>query len=202
MLTDLLHRVVANPVVYDAVQNLAGTALLGRRAAAIIGPLPAGAVILDVGGGTGLSMSTWPAGATYVCLDIDPVKLAGFRHSNRPGAPVCGDATHLPVRGASVDLLVCKLVSHHLRDGELAMLFKESRRVLKPGGRMLFIDAVYAPERWRSRVLWRYDRGSHPRSGDVLRGAMAAEFQVTDWDELTIQHRYVLGAGAPLGSGG
>ena len=67
---------------------------------------------------------------------------------------------------------------------------------------MLFIDAVFAPERWRSRLLWRYDRGSHPRSGGVLRGGMAAEFQVTDWQELTIQHRYVLGAGTPLGSGG
>jgi SAM-dependent methyltransferase len=198
MLTDVLHRVVANPTVYDVVQFLAGSAYLDRRLAANLGDLDPRPLILDVGGGTGLPPSLWPAGATYVCLDIDPVKLAGFRRKDRPGAPLRADATHLPVRSASVDLVVCKDVSHHLSDAQLPVLFGESRRVLKPGGRMLFIDAVQARERWRSRALWRYDRGAHPRSIETLRQAMASEFDIAHWEVFATHHRYVFGVGTPL----
>ena len=197
MLAEILHRVVAHPAVYDAVQNLAGTAELDRRVGATLGALPQRPRILDVGGGTGLPAALWPDGAFYVCLDIDPIKLAGFRRKRRPGTPVCGDATRLPLRSGSLDLVVCKNVSHHLSDNDVAGLFRECARVLKTGGRMLFMDAVRTPDRWRNRLLWRYDRGSHPRSIEALRHAMAAEFQITHWEVLTTQHRFVLGAGTP-----
>jgi ubiquinone/menaquinone biosynthesis C-methylase UbiE len=197
MLTDLLHRVVANPTVYDLVQFMAGSAELDRRLAANLGELAPRPTILDVGGGTGLPPSLWPVGATYVCLDIDPIKLAGFQRKDRPGAALRGDATRLPLDTKSVDLVVCKDVSHHLTDAQLPALFRESARVLKPGGRMLFIDAVNAPERWRSRVLWRYDRGAHPRTIEMLKQAMASEFEVTRWEVFATLHRYVFGAGTP-----
>jgi SAM-dependent methyltransferase len=195
MLAEILHRVVAHPKVYDVVQNLAGTAELDRRLGATLGTLPGRPVILDVGGGTGLPASLWPAGAMYICVDIDPVKLAGFRRKQRLGTAVCGDGTRLPVRSGSVDLVVCKNVSHHLGDRDLHRLFRECARVLKSGGRMLFIDAVYAPERWRSRLLWRYDRGSHPRTAEALRQAMANEFQITQWEVFAIVHQYLFTAG-------
>jgi SAM-dependent methyltransferase len=198
MLTDLLHRVVANPTVYDLVQSLAGTADLDRRLAANLGELAARPTILDVGGGTGLPPSLWPAGATYLCLDIDPVKLAGFRRKDRPGVALRADATHLPLRTGSLDLVVCKDVGHHLSDAQLPDLFRESARVLKPRGRMLFIDPVHAQERWRSRALWRYDRGSHPRSIETLQRAMASEFDLAHWEVFVIHHRYVFGVGTPL----
>ena len=195
MLTDLLHRIVANPIVYDTVQILAGSAELNRRLLANLGEMPEQPTILDVGGGTGLPPSLWPAGTTYLCLDIDPVKLSGFRLKGRPGVPLLGDATHLPIHSRSLDLVVCKDVTHHLSDEQLPLLFRESARVLKPGARMLLIDAVEAPERWRSRVLWRYDRGAHPRPVETLRQAMANEFDIAHWEVFAIQHRYVLGVG-------
>lgn len=197
MLTDLLHRVVANTTVYDTVQVLAGSADLDRRLAANLGEIAVRPTILDVGGGTGLPPSLWPAGATYVCLDIDPVKLAGFRRKDRPGVALRGDATRLPLRTRSLDVVVCKNVTHHLSDAQLPPLFRESARVLKPRGRMLFIDAVQAPERWRSRVLWRYDRGAHPRMVETLRQAMAGEFDIAHWEVFANYHRYVFGVGIP-----
>ncbi len=196
MLTDLLHRVVANPTVYDAVQVIAGSsAELDRRLAANVGELAPQPAILDVGGGSGLPPSLWPAGATYLCLDIDPVKLAGFRRKDRPGVALLADATHLPLGTHSVDLVVCKNMTHHLSDTQLPALFRESARVLKPGRRMLFIDAVHAPERWRSRLLWRYDRGAHPRSIATLQQAMASEFDLAHWEVFATHHRYVFGVG-------
>ncbi|HEY3195384.1 MAG TPA: methyltransferase domain-containing protein [Candidatus Dormibacteraeota bacterium] len=197
MLTELLHRAAANPFVYDTIQVLAGAAPLDRRLAANLGELAARPTILDVGGGTGMPPSLWPAGTTYLCLDIDPLKLAGFRHKRRPGIALRGDATQLPIRARSVDLVVCKNVGHHLSDSQLVALFRESARVLKPAGRMLFIDPVLAPERWRSRLLWRYDRGSHPRTVVALREAMASEFDLAHWEDFAIHFRYVLGVGTP-----
>lgn len=94
-------------------------------------------------------------------------------------------------------MVVCKNVTHHLSDEQLQPLFRESARVLKPDGRMIFIDAVQAPERWRSRMLWRYDRGSHPRGEETLRKAMAGEFDIAHWEVFAIYHRYVLGVGTP-----
>jgi ubiquinone/menaquinone biosynthesis C-methylase UbiE len=133
-----------------------------------------------------------------LCLDIDPVKLAGFRRKDRPGVALRGDATRLPLSTRSLDLVVCKNVTHHLSDPQLPQLFQESARVLKPRGRMLFIDAVLAPERWRSRVLWRYDRGANPRSVETLHQAMAAEFDIAQWEVFANYHRYVFGVGTPL----
>jgi ubiquinone/menaquinone biosynthesis C-methylase UbiE len=196
LLTELLHRVVANPVVYDTVQAIAGTSSeLDHRLAEHVGELPARPIILDVGGGSGLPPSLWPKDATYLCLDIDPVKLAGFRRKGRPGIAVQADGTHLPFRTNSVDLVVCKNVTHHLSDAQLPALFQESARVIKPGSRMLFMDAVQAPDRWRSRFLWRYDRGSHPRAIETLRQTMATEFNLAHWEVFATHHRYVLGVG-------
>ena len=196
MLAEIVHRVVAHPRVYDAVQTVVGAHELDRRVGrALAAGAPDQPLILDVGGGTGLSAELWPAGATYVCLDSDPVKLAGFRQKRPAGLAVRGDGTRLPVRTGSIDVVVCKNVSHHLGDRELSSLFQECARVLKPGGRMLFVDAVQAPDRWRSQVLWRYDRGSHPRTIEELRAAMAAQLQITDTELVTIHHRYVISAG-------
>ena len=196
VLTELLHRAASRAVVYDAIQLVAGAApLLEKRLAENLGHLPSRPTILDVGGGTGLPPSLWPEGTTYVCLDIDSLKLAGFVGKKRPGSPVQADATRLPLHGETVDLVVCKNVSHHLTDEQLPRLFGESARVLKRGGRMLFIDAVLAPERFRSRLLWRYDRGSHPRTSEVLKEAMAKELEIHNRDDFAHHFRYVFLAG-------
>src|SRR5437879_12576308 len=99
MLTDILHRVFSNPTIYDTVQLVVGVSPhLDRRLAANLGETPARPTILDVGGGTGLPPSLWPACATYVCMDIDPVKLAGVRRIDRPDVDVRGHRTRPPLR--------------------------------------------------------------------------------------------------------
>lgn len=186
---------VAQPAVYDAVQTLAGTSQLDGRLAPHLSSLPSGALIVDVGGGTGLPRPLLPDDSRYVCVDADLVKLRGFLRKQRLGNAVCGDAAALPLPDVRFDLVVCKMVGHHLTDPQLARMFRECARVLRPGARMLFIDPVQAPDRIRSRLLWRYDRGSFPRAPDLLKQAMAAEFEITHWSVFAIHHRYVLGVG-------
>jgi ubiquinone/menaquinone biosynthesis C-methylase UbiE len=196
MLTEILHRIASQPRVYDAIQALAGSGQVNRRLAVRLAELPRPARVLDVGGGTGLSSELWPAGVTYVCLDIDPVKLRGFRRKHPRGIALAADATRLPLASRSFDLVVCKAVFHHLSDPLLPMVLRESARVLRPGAHLVFVDPLWAPARRRGRLLWRYDRGSFPRSEANLRQAVSAQFAITRWDAFAIHHQYVLGVGS------
>src|SRR4051794_3210101 len=70
MLTGLLHRLVAQPRVYELVQVLAGLPVVHRRLARQLARLPTPAVVLDLGGGTGISRPLLPRRCTYICLDM------------------------------------------------------------------------------------------------------------------------------------
>jgi demethylmenaquinone methyltransferase/2-methoxy-6-polyprenyl-1,4-benzoquinol methylase len=196
LLTGALHRIAAQPAIYDAIQVLAGSGVVNRRLAERLRELSPPNRLLDLGGGTGLALELVPAGATYVSVDLDPLKLEGFRRKHLHGVGIAGDATRLPFGDGTFDLVICKMVSHHLTDKLLPLLFQESARVLRPGAHLVFVDAVLDPGRVRSRLLWRYDRGSHPRAAATLREAMSRHFGIAHWDEFAIHHRYVLGVGS------
>src|SRR5690349_2769706 len=88
-----LSSLLAVPAVYDAVQTAAGAEETRRRLRRALGDVD-GAVVLDVGAGTGTFEASLPSGAQYIWLDSDREKLAGFRaRSNSPA--ILADATHL-----------------------------------------------------------------------------------------------------------
>src|SRR5438034_10936967 len=132
MLIEIIHRLVAWPRVYEFVQVLAGLPVIHRRLARQLARLPAPALVLDLGGGTGISRHLLPARCTYICLDLDPQKLRGFSHNHPADRALLADATRLPLRSNSVDLVLCKAVAHHLPDAGWESLVSESWRVLKP----------------------------------------------------------------------
>ena len=119
-------------------------------------------------------------------------KLRGFRAKAASGMAVLGDATAMPIAGRSVDLVICKSVTHHLTDPQLEQALSESRRVLRPGGHLLLLDAVLDKDRLAGRVLWSLDRGSYPRSEDHLRKMFVGKFRVATWEKFAIFHQYVL----------
>jgi len=182
-----LQRVVAVPAVYDTVQRLAGSRSLGLRLAEVLASAD-GALVLDAGAGTGSLESLLPSGARYLWLDADERKLAGFRTKSDSPA-VLADATRIPLKDGSVDWAVSVGVSHHLDDAEFERSLDELRRVARD--RVVFLDAVLS-DAATSRVLWRYDRGRHPRTAEVLRGVLAKRFDVLDEQEFTVRHRYLL----------
>jgi ubiquinone/menaquinone biosynthesis C-methylase UbiE len=197
MVTGLLHRIVAQPRVYDACQFAAGATYLRRRLGRAIAPLAGSRFVIDIGGGTGGSRELWGAATRYVCLDLDPMKLAGYVAKNPGGLALLGDATELPVADRSVDAVVCTLVTHHLTDVQLDRMLAEAARVLRADGRLVLMDAVWAPRRWPGRLLWRYDRGSYPRREGVIREAIERWFEMERWEAFAVWHRYVLGVGRP-----
>ena len=191
MITRMLHRLVARPAVYDLVQTIAGAAAMRRRLASHVPGLPSGATVIDLGAGTGLYRTIWPADCLYISLDLDPLKLKGFRARHPRDRVVVGDATRLPVGNASLDAIACTMMSHHLGDAELSRMLDEVGRVLKPEGIFLFADPVWHPSRLPGRLLWRYDRGAHPRRARELRPCIEARFRIDRWDEFAMLHRYV-----------
>ena len=152
-------------------------------------------VLLDVGGGTGTMRQLWPADCRYVCLDIEMPKLQGFRSKVADGLALQTDATRMPIASGCADSVVCTAVAHHLTDTMLSDVLRETVRVLKPGGRMFFLDPVFARDRIAGRVIWRLDRGSYPRTAEVLRDIFGRHLEIAHWERFAIHHEYVFGVG-------
>lgn len=199
MLARLLHWFAAKPWIYDRIQALAGAATVNRHLATALQPLLRPSLdVLDVGGGTGLARTLFPADARYVCLDSDPVKLAGFRQKYPDAQAVLADGTHMPIETATVDIVLCRFVTHHVPDDQLPALFREMARVLKPSGSLVFVDAVRGEGRPISKLMWRYDRGSFPRHEEDVRARINNRFQVMSWDRFAVFHPYVLAVARPV----
>jgi len=94
--------------------------------------------VLDLGCGRGYWMehlSQRGIGVVGVEREIDRAALAG-----RHGPVAAGDAAHLPVAAASVGLVWCLHVLHHLPD--LGRVLGEVCRVLRPGGTLVLAETV------------------------------------------------------------
>jgi ubiquinone/menaquinone biosynthesis C-methylase UbiE len=194
-----LHYLVAKPWIYDRVQTLAGAEIVSRHLAATLRPyLRPGMRVVDVGGGTGLARSLFPLDSTYVCLDNDPTKLEGFLKKDPKGLAVLSGATRMPIKSASIDLVLCRFISHHLPDDLLPGLFRESARVLNDAGRLIFVDPLWTPTRPIARMMWRYDRGSFPRTEAALMTAISVDCQIESWERFAVFHQYALGVAKPV----
>jgi ubiquinone/menaquinone biosynthesis C-methylase UbiE len=117
--------------------------VLGKVRKALGGRLETFGRSLEIGAGTGyFSLNLLQAGVVRdaVCTDISPGMLRALeQNAARLGLDVetrACDAEDLPFGDASFDLVLGHAVLHHLPD--LRRAFAEFRRVLRPGGVVLF----------------------------------------------------------------
>jgi SAM-dependent methyltransferase len=192
MLTGLAKRLLRSAVVYDLIQYAAGERQLQRRLERHLHALPPETFLVDIGGGTGLGSKLGTA-LHYVCLDIDLEKLQRFRAKRPAGLALVADATHCPLKTCSLNSVLCAKVTHHLSDAGLNSVMAEAARIIKPDGILIVADAIWS-SRWISRILWRLDRGSFPRSADDIRRSIPPEYLLTTWEEfrISIFHDFVL----------
>lgn len=192
MLTRLLHRLVAIPFFYDLAQFAAGAPVCIKFLKPIFASLVReGCKVIDVGGGTGMNLTYFNVACDYTCLDNDPQKLEGFKAKHPNLKAILGDATALPFENASFDVGLMSAVSHHLTDDVLRQAFAEISRVLKPSGVFIFMDALWEPRVFRSRALWRVDRGACPRAYSDLRAEAEVLFHLQEEVRWAVHHRYV-----------
>jgi SAM-dependent methyltransferase len=115
--------------------------------------LDAGAIVLDVGSGAGtdLLLAARQVGPKGRAIGVD--MTAAMRARALAGASACGlgnvdvldgDATRLPVKDATVDVVISNGVLNLVPDKPTAI--REIARVLKPGGRVQIADIVIGEE--------------------------------------------------------
>lgn len=192
MVTRLAHALAARPAVYNAIQRAAGVETVLRQVRAVTAAIPAPGRAVDIGGGTGMLRNVWPAATRYVNVEPDPAKLTGFRRADSAGWAIQGDGTRLPVQPAACDAVTIQFVLHHLDNDALGAMLSECARILKPGGRLIVVEPLWEPRRLAGRLLWRYDRGRHPRDAETIRAALAAVGPIDMWRTFAIYHAYVI----------
>jgi SAM-dependent methyltransferase len=125
-------------------------------------PATADKHVLDIGCGIG-SFRPCFAGA-YTGIDINPAYIEEAQERYAASFEAM-DCTRLRFADGSFDEVVTIATLHHIDDGEVARMVAEALRVCRPGGHFHIIDAILpiAPNLFKT-VLFRLDRGNHPRS--------------------------------------
>ncbi len=149
---------------YDRVDRLFafGSGPRYRREALLRGGLAPGLRVLDVAVGTGLvareALRVVGQGGSVVGVDPSAGMMA--QSSLRGLALARGRAEALPFAGQSFDFLCLGYALRHLAD--LETVFREFRRVLKPGGRLLVLEITRPEGRVAAAVLKAYLHGVLP----------------------------------------
>ncbi|MEW6279047.1 MAG: methyltransferase domain-containing protein [Candidatus Eremiobacterota bacterium] len=103
--------------------------------------------VLEIGAGTGINRGYLPPEVEWLPLEPE-VDLHESIRRRQPGVEVLtAPAEALPLPDASVDGVICSLVLCSVTDPERAL--REARRVLRPGGCLVFLEHVAArPGTW------------------------------------------------------
>jgi ubiquinone/menaquinone biosynthesis C-methylase UbiE len=120
--------------------------------------------VLELGAGTGMNLSHYDAGlASLVLTEPEPAMLRRLQRKADEEAPaaevVQAPAEELPFEDASFDAVVSTLVLCGVDDQERAL--GEVRRILRPGGRLLFIEHVRSDDPKLANFQDRMNRINH-----------------------------------------
>jgi len=105
----------------------------------------AGKTVIDVGCGNGDSVR-WLAAQGARATGLDRPEMLARARAASPAAGetyVSGVAQSLPFADACADLILYQASFHHVPPGEMERALGECRRVLKEGGRAVFVEPVY-----------------------------------------------------------
>ena len=196
---DTISRIVSHPRVFQVQTALLGGNRLTKSLLPLVSRATKGVssgTVVDVGGGTASARSLWPAGWTYISLDPDQ-RLVTFDNTDDGMQRLVGDASRLALLDNSVDVVFMKNVSHHLDDTQWPNALTEIRRVLKPDGYFLFVDALWSQYRLISRLAWSVDAGRFPRVSEKVERAISDSFDVEYVERLTLIHHCIMVTSRP-----
>jgi SAM-dependent methyltransferase len=156
-------------------------------------------VVVEIGAGNGANLRYLPGRATVHAIEPNPhfhrrLRLAAAAHQvNLTIHPVPGEAIDLP--DGSADVAVCSWVLCTVDDP--AMVLREVRRVLRPGGRFVFVEHVAAPPGVLRRVQalvrrpWRWAFEGCHTDRDTATAIRAAGFSAVEIAEFRFRSVFV-----------
>lgn len=175
------HRIFA--ALYDRLNGAMERGWMGERRARLLSG--ARGVVLEIGGGTGANLPHYRDVERVMVSEPDPFMREKLRPKlARARVPVElseAGAEELPFGDDSFDTVVSTLVLCTVPEPNRALV--EIRRVLRPGGRLLFIEHVRgegSAARWQDRIepLWsRLLAGCHPNR-DTVASLREAGFEI------------------------
>ena len=149
-------------------------------------------VVVEIGPGAGANLPYLRSDVHWIGVEPNPyarpyleraAREAGVAHELREG-----DAELLPVEAASADAVIGTLVLCSVKDS--GAVLREIQRVLKPGGRYVFIEHVAAPRgTWRRRLqrwvrpAWRVVADGCRPDRETLQAIRAAGFARVQTEE-------------------
>lgn len=174
--------------IYEPLMQATENGGNGERRAAVL--VRARGTVVELGAGTGLNLPHYPSAVELVLTEPEqPMArrlLERLTQSGRHARVLQAPAERIPLPDASADTVVCTLVLCTVPD--LDATLAEIRRLLRPDGRLLFIEHVAAEpgtrlRRWQDRLErpWRrFAHGCHTNRDTVqaLRNAGFALEQI------------------------
>ena len=148
--------------------------------------------VLEIGIGSGLNLSFYDPAKVSVIVGVDPSaamqKLARQRAAqiSIPVEMVALELGQIQAADASFDSIVCTFTLCTIPDVMAAL--QEMRRVLKPGGKLLFSEHGLAPDlpvvRWQNRLtpLWKPFSGGCHLNRDIPALIRAGGFSIGQLD--------------------
>jgi ubiquinone/menaquinone biosynthesis C-methylase UbiE len=128
--------------MYDPIMSGVEKAGMAERRRDLLASLTGD--VLEIGGGTGANLACYGDVTSLTVTEPEPAMVKRLRRraedSGRQADIVEAAAEELPFPDASFDVVVSTLVLCTVRDPERALA--EIRRVLRPGGRLIFVEHV------------------------------------------------------------
>jgi ubiquinone/menaquinone biosynthesis C-methylase UbiE len=152
-------RKTAFAAMYDRMSRSSEEAGLGEIRQRLLGD--ASGDVLEIGAGTGVNLAHYDTGfASLVLTEPEPAMLRRLQPKAVEHAPLAqvvrAPVEELPFEDASFDTVVSTLVLCGVDDQARAL--GEVRRVLRPGGRLLFLEHVRSDDpklaRFQDRINW------------------------------------------------
>ena len=149
--------------------------------------------VLEMGIGTGLNLSFYDAAKVKSVTGVDPAAAMHTRARHRarhlpiPVETVALELGEIQAERHSFDTIVCTFTMCTIAD--LPSAFAEMRRVLKPGGRFLFIEHGRAPDasvaNWQDRInpWWKPLAGGCNLNRDIPRLIAEGGFAIQSLDQ-------------------
>ncbi len=158
-------------------------------------PIAAGRV-LEIGIGSGLNLPFYDASRVSHVWGLDPSRdmwaLARKRAEDLPFSIefVEGSAESMPIENSCADTVLVTYTLCTIPDAVGALI--DSRRVLKPGGKLIFCEHGRAPDanvrKWQNRLnsTWRYFAGGCNLNRDIPAILNGAGFEISELETMYI----------------
>jgi SAM-dependent methyltransferase len=165
-----------------------------RQRAKVV-PRAAGKV-LELGIGLGLNLAFYDPDKVTSVVGVDPaaeLRAAALAAPHDPRLQVevrDGTAEALPFEDASFDTVVCTFTLCSVHNPAAALA--EARRVLRPGGRLLYCEHGLAPDgdvaRWQRRIepIWKRIAGGCHLTRPIGGAIAAAGFTLDETDSMYV----------------